>query len=91
MLRELESYLEDYPDDAQSWAQATDEIRDLAREAKECYNSFAEEAVFALDFRSFSTPAEWNREGKKYIISVYKKMSPEAKREFNKYLIEYLE
>ncbi len=91
MLRELESYLDEFPDDAQSWAQATDEIQDLAREAKECYNSFAEDVVFALDFRNFSTPAEWNREGKKYIIRVYKKMSPKAKRKFNKYLLALLE
>jgi hypothetical protein len=34
----LNNFLKKFPDDTKSWRNATDEVRDIARTAKECYN-----------------------------------------------------
>lgn len=82
----LKKFLAQFPDDAKSWAKATDEVRDIARTAKEYYNELEGKNIQPCDFRSMKTPSEWNTKGKKYIFKVYDKMSAKTKVEFNDYL-----
>lgn len=87
----LIKFLAGYPDDATRWGQATDEIRDIARTAKEYYNEFEEKKIQPCNFLLLTTPAKWNAKGKRYILKVYDKMSKKAKTEFNDYLKRYFE
>lgn len=82
----LVKFLKQFPDDAKSWAKATDEIREIARSVKEYYNEFENKKIAPLDFRTLRTPSDWNSKGKKYILKVYDKMSDKTKKEFNDYL-----
>ncbi len=82
----LKKFLAQFPDDAKSWAKATDEVRDIARTAKEYYNELESKNIQPCDFRSMKTPSEWNTKGKKYIFKVYDKMNAKTKVEFNDYL-----
>lgn len=91
----IKIFLAKFPNNATSWAQATDEIRDLARTAKELYNELDADdtddstRIQALDFRSFKTPAQWNSEGKKYIMQVLTKMSTPVKEYFYNYFAHW--
>lgn len=87
--KHIEKFLSKFPDDAKSWGQATDEIRDLARSAKETYNDIDldvsnddSKALQPLNFKEIKTPSEWNTKGKQYIRDTYNKMSPQAKQYF---------
>lgn len=84
-----EAFLSQFPDNAASWADATDEIRDMARTAKEYYNEITLDVLSEdpkglkpLDFRSLKTPSQWNTQGKKYIRDTYKKMNAQAREQF---------
>ena len=85
MLSLLTKYLNQFPDNATSWAQATDEVRDLARTIKEFYNDEELDKVDACDFRFITKPSIWNTKGKKYIFEVYSKMN-KSKKSFDEYL-----
>lgn len=68
----LESFLSQFPDNAQTWRDATDEIMDLCRGVRESYNELVLDVmegekgyIEGLDFRSFKTPSQWNTEAKK--------------------------
>lgn len=65
-----------YPPNASSWCQATDEVRDLCRYAR-CYLSLGDE--HAVDFRLLKTPSAWNTHGINGIIRFYKQMSTEQR------------
>lgn len=88
--KNIESFLSKFPDKANSWKVATDEIRDMARTAKELYNEHEldvyhddeEKGLKPLNFRELKTPSEWNTQGKKYIREVYSKMSDKTKKKF---------
>jgi hypothetical protein len=89
----LDDVLSTFSDNAKSWKEATDEIRDLAREAKEYYNEYDldvthddEKAHKPLDFKKLTTPAEWNIQGKKYIKDTVAKMSDATKKKFMEHL-----
>ena len=84
----LKTFLSKFPDDTLSWAKATDEVREIAKAAKEYYNEFdkPKKKMEACDFRSFATPSRWNTKGKKYIFMVYDKMGTQSKKEFNEWL-----
>lgn len=82
----LNKFLNKFPNDATSWRFATDEIRDIARTAKEYYNELENKNIQACNFRSFTKPSAWNTKGKKYINMVYNKMNPKTKKQFNDYL-----
>jgi hypothetical protein len=82
----LNKFLKKFPDNATSWRYATDEVRDIARTAKEYYNELEYKNLKACNFRSFTKPSEWNTKGKKYINMVYNKMNAKTKKEFNLYL-----
>lgn len=78
----LATFLAKFPDDATSWRQATDEIRDLAYKVRSAYNEHTLDVleheagyVESLNFRSFRTPAEWNQGAKKQIRELWSKMN----------------
>lgn len=84
-----EKFLSNFPDNATSWAQATDEIRDMARTAKDYYNEITldvssedPKGLKPLDFKKLKTPSQWNTQGKKYIRDAYKKMNADARQQF---------
>lgn len=82
--REISGYMKKFPSNATSWADATDEMRDLSRLARETLQEQGTN-VAALDFRAIKTPAEWNKKSKAFISKVYKKMTPATKKVFYKY------
>lgn len=65
-----------FPPDATCWSRATDEVRDMARWARETLNLGEE---YAANFRAFTTPSQWNRAGTDAIVRFYERMS-EAQR-----------
>jgi hypothetical protein len=78
----LLQYLELFPNDAKSWNQATDELRDIARMSRMTYLEVDEKDYPALDFKQLKTPGEWNTKSKSYIKEMYARMSDKAKKEF---------
>jgi len=78
----LLEYLNNFPKNAESWRQATDEVRDIARMARITYLEVDEKEYEPLDFKTLKTPAEWNTLGREYITDMYNRMSDEAKKEF---------
>ena len=60
-----------YPLNATCWSQATDEVRDLCRYARNVLDLDEDEAV---DFRNLNTPSEWNTVGINGIIAFYERM-----------------
>lgn len=85
----VDKYLSRFPDNAKGWEHATDEVRDLARSAKEYHNEMDKDlpedhpnAHPALNFREMKTPSEWNTKGKAYIKETLGKMSDRAKSAF---------
>ena len=90
-FNELKKFLSQFPNDADNWKEATDEIREIAKLAKEYYNEYDLEldnndvdALKPLDFNKLNTPSKWNTKGKEYIIDIYDKMSAKTKKEFIK-------
>lgn len=89
MRNQIEKFLAKFPDNAICWSQATDEIRDLARTAKEIYNEIELDlteneiedgkGLQPLNFRSFNKPSQWNTLGKQYILDTFDKMGDRAK------------
>lgn len=84
--KKLQNYMAQFPSDATSWGQATDEMRDLAREVRMTYNELIVDAVEGdenyvegLDFMSFSTPSEWNTKAKIQIASLWGQLTDYAK------------
>jgi hypothetical protein len=79
----LTTFLKDFPVNATSWSQATDEIRDLAYRVRSAYNEYAIDAlesdndpryVHSLPFKSFSKPSQWNMEAIKQIVPLWHKL-----------------
>ena len=88
--KNVENFLKQFPDDTDTWKNATDEIRDIARNIKELYNERNEDdKIESLNFKKINKPSEWNTEGKKYIRMVYGKMCDVCKKEFKKYFDEH--
>jgi len=74
----IQEFLTSFPNNASSWSQATDEIRDLCFKIRSVYNEMAldlvegdEGYIERLDFRSFKTPSQWNTEGKAFILKYW--------------------
>ena len=76
MLNKIEKFLEQFPTDATSWVQATDEVRDLARASREMLDEYDDIKVEAVDFTAIRTPAEWNTLGREAILRNYDMMRP---------------
>lgn len=73
-----DDFLAQFPNDADSWRDATDEIRDFTHEVRTSYNEYVLDtyedgpgAIQSLNFRSFATPEEWNTEAKKQINQLW--------------------
>lgn len=60
-----------FPKDATTWSQATDEVRELCREAR-IFAGVGEEG--AVDFTTIKTPGEWNTKGIDGIVHFFRCM-----------------
>lgn len=91
--QELRRVLEtQFPIDTVSWARATDEVRDMCREARETLGLGEE---FAVDFQSIRSPSAWNQQGINAIIKYYEAMTEEQQisylYEFAEWINEWME
>lgn len=68
-----------FPVNATCWSQATDEIRDMSRWAREELELGDE---FALNFRAIRTPAEWNAKGIESIANFFERMNDKQKASY---------
>lgn len=66
-----ESLCKAFPPDATSWAQATDELRDMARQLRE---QAGLDASWSVEFRN-TTPGEWNRKAIIGILAYFSLLS----------------
>ena len=76
MYNKIEKFLEQFPTDATSWVQATDEVRDLARASREMLGEYDDIKFEAVDFTATRTPAEWNTKAREAILRNYNMMRP---------------
>ena len=76
MLHKIEKFLEQFPTNATSWREATDEVRELARTSREMLDEYDDIKVEAVDFTAIRTPAEWNTLGREAILRNYDMMRP---------------
>ena len=76
MLHKIEKFLEQFPTNATSWREATDEVRELARASREMLDEYDDIKVEAVDFTAIRTPAEWNTLGREAILRNYDMMRP---------------
>lgn len=61
-----------YPPRAASWSQATDEVRDMSRMAREALEL---DDTHAVNFRLIDSPSEWNTQGIDSIICWFDQMN----------------
>ena len=90
MKTKIEKFLERFPKDATSWAQATDEIRDLARTSREYLEDYDGVIVGPVDFKHISTPAEWNTKGRDYILANIDRMKALTRKAFFDYFYNWV-
>ena len=76
MLHKIEKFLEQFPTNATSWRETTDEVRELARASREMLDEYDDIKVEAVDFTAVRTPAEWNTLGREAILRNYDLMRP---------------
>ena len=91
MKTKIEKFLEKFPKDATSWADATDEIRDLSRESREYLEECDGVEVEPVDFKACKTPAEWNTKGRESILANFDKMRPTTQKAFYERFREWFE
>lgn len=84
----MDAILGKISDNPKSWKDADDTARDLARHVRETYNELVLDLVEgdkgevkALNFRSFDTPKEWNKQAKKQVKNLWGKMDSWAKKQ----------
>ena len=76
MLHKIEKFLEQFPTNATSWREATDEVRELARASREMLDEYDDINVEAVDFTATRTPSEWNTRAREAILRNYDMMRP---------------
>jgi hypothetical protein len=76
MFNKIEKFLEQFPTDATSWTQATDEVYDLARTSREFLDEYDDVKVEAVDFATLDTPAKCNSVCREAIWRNYDLMRP---------------
>ena len=91
MKTKIEKFLEKFPKNATSWADATDEIRDLSRESREYLEECDGVEVEPVDFKACKTPAEWNTRGRESILANFDKMRPMTQKAFYERFREWFE
>ena len=89
MRNGIEKFLSRFPKNATSWAQATDEVRDLSRMSREYLEDLDEMIVEAVNFKGGMTPARWNTEGRDSIMANFDRMSAYAKAAFYERFMEF--
>ena len=88
MFNRLENFLEQFPTDATSWSQATDEVYDLARISREFLDDYDDVKVEVVDAATLRTPAEWNTVCREVILRNYDLMRPHTQLLFHDYFTE---
>ncbi len=79
-VTQLKAALEQqFPLDTVFWCRATDEVRDMSREARLMVGLGEEHAV---DFRALITPSQWNSKGVMSIVRLYDMMDDKVKQAF---------
>lgn len=68
-----------FPSEATCWSQATDEVRDICREAR-ILAGVGEDG--AVDFRLFKTPAQWNQHGVEGTVRFYQMLNEQKQEDF---------
>ena len=76
MFNKIEMFLEQFPTDATSWVQATDEVRDLARASREMLDEYDDVQVDSIYFPDIKDPVEWNTRAREAVMRNYDMMSP---------------
>ena len=76
MFNKIEKFLDQFPTDATTWTQATDEVYDLARTSREFLDDYDDVKVEAVDFATLDTPAKWNSVCREAIGRNYDLMRP---------------
>lgn len=69
----------EFPADATCWSRATDEVRDMCREARILAGVAEADAV---DFRMLDTPAQWNQQGADGTVRFYRMLDEQKQRQF---------
>ena len=88
MFNKIEKFLEQFPTDATSWTQATDEVYDLACTSREFLDEYDDVKVEAVDFATLDTPAIWNSVCREAIWHNYDLMRPHTQLLFHDYFTE---
>lgn len=70
---------EQFPPTTTSWSKATDEVRDMCREAR--LLAGVDEAL-AVNFRQIDSPAEWNRLGIAGTVRFYDMLDAKKQQQF---------
>lgn len=85
----IEKFLENFPKDATSWAVAGDEVRDLARTAREYLEEYDGVIVEPVDFVHIKNPAEWNTKGRNYILACMGRMKVSTFQKYYQYFHDF--
>lgn len=85
--KKLHAFLDRFPNDAKSWGQATDEIREMAADVRQAYNEQVLDVVEGdsgyvegLNFKEFGKPHQWNTEAKKFILKYWALLPENVKK-----------
>lgn len=89
MKRKIAKFLERFPSNTTSWADATDEVREMARMAREFLEEFEGVIVEPVDFRAIKTPAEWNVKGRAFILACYDRMKEETRKNYDEWFVSW--
>jgi hypothetical protein len=68
-----------FPANATCWSQATDEVRNMSRMARE---ELGLDEDAALNFRALTTPARWNLRGAESAAAFYAQMNAKQRRSY---------
>lgn len=85
---DLYKFLDKFDNNATSWRNATDEIPDIARTAREFLAELDHIILEPIEFKTLKSPAEWNTQGKQFITTAIEKMSKSTVKRFLDYLNE---
>lgn len=87
MRRKIAKFLEQFPTNTTSWADATDEVQDMARTAREFLEEFEGVIVEPVDFCAVKTPAEWNAKGRAFILACYDRMKEDTRKNYDEWFV----
>lgn len=85
----VSNFFKQFPRNAKNWADATDEVKEIARLARETYEEIDGVKIQPIPWKSLSSPSEWNSKYQDYTFKVYSKMSEAAKTEFVRQAKQY--